>query len=73
MERQQQRIGAGVQGVEEPGDSGPNWDMLVAPYSSCVSYVRDLSPLNFGDQVRLPRTLSSVPCDTAQTATVVHL
>lgn len=31
--------------------SDPGWDMLVAPFTSCVSYVKDLSPLNFGDQV----------------------
>lgn len=47
--------------------------MLVAPFSSCVFYVRDLSPLNFGDQVRLQRILSSLPCDTAQSAMLPDL
>ena len=43
-------------------DSDPNWDMLVSPFTSCVSYVKDLSPLNYGDQVRPQRTCCLPVC-----------
>ena len=49
---QQECCACCVQTVVNYDDSDPNWDMLVAPFTSCVSYVKDLSPLNFGDQVR---------------------
>ncbi|BDA46766.1 hypothetical protein COCOBI_09-2190 [Coccomyxa sp. Obi] len=41
-----------------------NWDMLVAPYTSCVSYVKDLSPLNFGDHVYI--SVASFSCAQAE-------
>ena len=41
-----------MQTVVKYDDADPNWDMLVSPFTSCVSYVKDLSPLNYGDQAR---------------------
>ena len=64
----QQGCCARLQAVVKFDGSDPNWDMLAAPFTSCVSYVKDLSPLNFGDQVRLQRTASSLPCRTSASA-----
>ena len=46
------RMCLGSRGGVRYDGADPSWDMLVAPFTSCVSYVRDLSPLNYGDQAR---------------------
>ncbi|KAK9918067.1 hypothetical protein WJX75_000904 [Coccomyxa subellipsoidea] len=38
------------QGMWNSDGSDPSWDLLVAPFTSCVSYVKDLTPLAFGDE-----------------------
>ncbi len=49
-----------AQGVPDAAGADPNWDMLNYPYSSCVSYKKDLSPLQYGDKVSTGPQLSLV-------------
>ena len=49
-----------MQGVPDAAGTDPNWDLLNYPYSSCVSYKKDLSPLQYGDKVGTLPQLSAV-------------
>ena len=40
-----------MQGIVNADGTDPNWDLLNYPYTSCVSYKKDLSPLQYGDKV----------------------
>lgn len=42
-----------MQGLPDAAGTDPNWDLLNYPYSSCVSYKKDLSPLQYGDKVSI--------------------
>lgn len=42
-----------MQGIANSAGTDPNWDLLTYPYASCISYKKDLSPLQYGDKVGL--------------------
>ena len=42
-----------MQEIANSAGTDPNWDLLTYPYASCVSYKKDLSPLQYGDKVGL--------------------
>jgi hypothetical protein len=50
-----------MQGIVNAAGTDPNWDLLNYPYTSCVSYKKDLSPLQYGDKV------SCLPSDSPRT------
>ena len=54
-----------MQGIVNAAGTDPNWDLLNYPYTSCVSYKKDLSPLQYGDKVScLPSdSPASFPCN----------
>ncbi|CAL5228295.1 g11401 [Coccomyxa viridis] len=53
-----------TQGISDAAGTDPNWDLLNYPYSSCISYKKDLSPLQYGDKVYI--ALASFSCSQAQ-------
>ncbi len=59
-----------LQGIINAAGTDPNWDLLSYPYTSCVSYKMDLSPLQYGDKVPcLPSDCpASLPCNGLPTA-----
>lgn len=70
---EQDRLGVlHVQGVLNTAGNDPNWDILDYPYSSCVSYKKDLSPLKVGDQVPLRPSATLCSCLQMHCFTVPH-